>query len=126
MIKQIIPLFGGIVCFPTMFNIFLRCLSNDSNGGRSREQTEHIGAEADNEVVSIGRIGKVNLFALTIRTRLIIAQQFAYAHIAQISLPRRNKLNEAPIHEKQKERDCVPCFVVDRGLATALAYARYA
>ena len=63
MIKQTIPLFGGIVCFPTMLNIFLRCLSNDSNGGRSREQTEHIGAEADNEVVNIGRIGKVNLFA---------------------------------------------------------------
>ena len=48
---------------------------------------------------------KGNLFTFsTIRTRLIIAQQFAYAHTtAQTSLPRRNKLNES-VNEHKKRR----------------------
>ena len=66
------------------------------------------------------RIG--NLFTIsTIYTRLIIAQQFAYAHNpAQTSLPRRNKLNESP---EQSEKEKAMRFIAflwsgERGIRT--------
>ena len=78
-------------------------LQQDSNGGRSREQTEDGEAEAGNKVASVGQIDKKKIYLLlAIGTRLIIAKQYAYAYISQTSLPRRDKLNES-LSEPQKK-----------------------
>ena len=78
-------------------------LQRDSNGGRSREQTEDGEAEAGNKVASVGRIDRKKIYLLlAICTRLIIAKQYAYAYTSQTSLPRRNKLNESLSDHKKK------------------------
>ena len=61
---------------------------------------------------------KGDLFTFsTIRTRLIIAQQFAYAHTtAQTSLPRRNKLNESLEWSENKNEARRKCRVTEWGI----------
>ena len=90
---------------PSLFKHFYTY--TESNGGRSREVTEEVkggGKQRSCKCCEDRRKGNLFTFS-TIRTRLIIAQQFAYALTSQTSRPRRNKLNDSARggREKQKE-----------------------
>ena len=96
-------------CTPSIFKHFHTY--TESNGGRSREVTEEVkggGKQRSCKCCEDRRKGNLFTFS-TIRTRLIIAQQFAYALTSQTSHPRRNKLNDSARGGKEKQKE-MPYF----------------